>query len=181
MTVAEAPRRRRGQSVGDMVRSFGLMAVVVAVTLVFVPGLFHPSKSQRFPAVDYSDYVTGFHRLSDRAALVPTRLPDSWKANAGRLTGTRRTAHLHIGWAVPGSDYAGLEESVIPAPGFIRSVLGPRGETVTGARRIGGVSWQQRTSARGELALTRTTAGLTVVVTGSASPQQLTTLAASLR
>lgn len=182
MTVAETPgRRRRGQSVGDMVRSFGLMAIVVAVTLVFVPGLFHPSASQRFPRVDYSDYVTGFRQLTGRAALVPAGLPSDWKANAARLTGKRHNAHLHIGWAVPGSEYAGLEESVIPASEFIRSALGARALAVTGFQQIDGVAWQRRTSSRGEPALTRTTAGLTLVVTGSATPQQLATLAASLR
>jgi hypothetical protein len=166
---------------GDMARSIGLMALVVGVTLLAVPGLLHPGKSQRFPPVDYSDYVHGFGEVTGQAALVPQGLPGDWRANAGALTGTKHTAHLHIGWAVPGSAYAGLEESVAPPATFIPSVLGRRGATVTGSASISGTRFDRRTSSRGEPALTRTVGGVTVVVTGSASAAQLATLAGSLQ
>jgi len=163
-----------------MVRSLGLVAVIVAVTLIFVPGLFHPSKSQRFPATDYSDYVAGFHQLTGRTALAPRSLPSSWLANAAALTGTRTTAHLHIGFGVPGAQYAGLEETVGPPAGFVSSVLGVPISTATGTVVVGGATWQTLRSSRGEYSLVRTQAGLTVVVTGTATPAQLQLLAASL-
>jgi hypothetical protein len=182
VTTTEVERPQRGrQSLADMVRSLGLVAVIIAVTLVFVPGLIHPNKSLRLAPIDYSDYVSGFHQLSGKEALQPTSLPTGWAANAGALNGDKSTAHLHIGWATPGAKYAGLEESVESPAQFVLTVLGPRGAAVTGSVPINGESWQTRTSSRGEYSLSRAIAGVTVVITGSASHAQLQLLAGSLR
>jgi hypothetical protein len=164
-----------------MVRSLGLIAVIVAVSLIFVPGLLHPSKSQRFPAADVSDYLTGFRQISGRAALAPRPVPKGWYANGGALNGTKASAHLHIGWVAPGAKYAGLEESVQRPAVFVPAVLGRRGATVTGSEAINGTSWQTSTSSRGEHSLTATISGLTVVITGNATDAQLQQLAGSLR
>lgn len=181
VTTTEVVRPKRGsESIGDMVRSLGLVAVIIAVTLIFVPALIHPNKSERLAAFDYSDYVSGFHQLTGKTALTPT-LPAGWTANAAALTGGRSAAHLHIGWAAPQAKYAGLEESVESSVPFERSVLGPRGATATGSVVINGVPWQTSTSSRGEYSLSDTIGGITVVVTGSASPAQQQLLAASLR
>jgi hypothetical protein len=177
--VARPPKRGR-ETAWDMVRSLGVVAVIAAVTLIFVPGLFHPSKADRFPAVDYSDYVSGFHQVTNRLALVPASLPIGWKANAGQLTGPAGLEHLHVGWATPESKYAGLEESVGPMAGFVPTVLGVRGNRVTGSVSIAGQTWQTRTSSRGEYSLSRTVNGIAVVITGSATDARLATLAAAL-
>jgi Protein of unknown function (DUF4245) len=163
-----------------MVRSLGLVAVIIAVTLIFVPGLIHPSKSLKLAPIDYSDYLAGFHQLSGKVALRPGSLPKGWAANAGSLNGVKTTAHLHIGWATPGAKYAGLEESVEAAARFVPTVLGQRGAAVTGSVPINGVAWQTRTSSRGEYSLSRVIGGITIVVTGSATNAQLQLLAASL-
>ena len=134
-----------------MIRSLGLIVAIVAVTLIFVPGLLHPSKSQRFPAVDYSDYVTGFHQLSGRTALSPASLPKGWEANAAALTGTA-TAHLHIGWATPGAKYAGLEESVQSSSDVRALGPGPRGTAASAACRSTG---RRGRSARHRVVSTR--------------------------
>lgn len=182
MTTTDVTRPKRGrESVADMVRSLGLVGVVIAATLIFVPGLFHPSKSQQFQPVDYSDYVSGFHQVTDQTALAPSSLPSGWTANAGALTGPAAAEHLHIGFATPGSEYAGLEESVESLAAFVPSVLGTRGATVTGSALVGGTRWQTRTSSRGEYSLTRTIRGIAIVITGSATDAQLQQLAASLR
>ncbi len=181
VTTTDVARPKRGrESVADMVRSLGLVAVIAAVTLIFVPGLFHPSKSQRFPATDYSDYVAGFHQLTGRPALTPRSLPSSWSANAAALTGTRTTAHLQIGFDVPGAQYAGLDETVGPPAGFVSLVLGVPIGSATGTVAVGGAAWQTLRSARGEYSLVHTNAGLTEVITGSATQAQLQLLAASL-
>jgi hypothetical protein len=62
----------------------------------------------------------------------------------------------------------------------VRTVLGDRGEKVTGSVGIAGATWQTRTSARGELSLSRTIGSVAVVVTGSATPARLQLLAGSL-
>jgi hypothetical protein len=164
-----------------MVRSLGLIAVIVAVSLIFVPGLLHPSKSQRFPAAPFSDYVTGFHEITGKTALAPKPVPKGWYANAGAISGSKATAHLHIGWVTPGAKYAGLEESVQRPSVFVPAVLGRGGGVATGSVAINGRTWQTSTSARGEHSLSTTIGGITVVITGNATDGQLQQLAGSLR
>jgi hypothetical protein len=181
LAATRSKPRRRGASLADMARSFGLMAVVVGVTLIFVPGLLSPSSSQKMAPVDYTPYLAGFHTETGVAALAPTPQPAGFRANAGSLSGHRSTAHLHVGFAVPGSHYAGLEESVAPPTAFLSSVLGARGTTATGSKPIAGETWRTRVSSRGEPALTRRFGRVTVVVTGSATPAELAALAGSLQ
>jgi hypothetical protein len=164
-----------------MVRSLGLVALVVAASLIFVPGLFHPSKSQRFPGANYRDYVAGFRQLTGQSAYTPTTLFHGWSANAASLTGSKTTAHLHIGWVTPNSKYAGLEESVSSPAGFVRSVLGVSITAVTGNVTLGANNWQTLRSARGEYSVVRVSNGVTLVVTGSASIEEIDMLAGSLQ
>lgn len=165
----------------DMVRSLGLIVAVVAVSLIFVPGLLHPGKSQKLPPVDYTDVVTGFHQVTGRAALAPAALPAGWRATSESLTHHGRLAHMHVGFATPDSKYAGLEEANEPAREFIRTVLGPRGLTPTGTTVVRGSRWTTRTSQRGEISLTATSRGVTTVITGSAGLLEQQALAGSLR
>ena len=182
VTTTEVARSERGrQSLADMVRSLLLIAVAIGVTLIFVPGLLHPSKSQHFPAADYQDYLVGFRQLTGVPALVPLVPPAQWRANAAALTSPQPGVHLHIGWVAPGAKYVELEESVGPSSALISTVLGARGSAVTGHMMVNGRPWLVRTSDRGEYALSGTTDGVNVVITGSGSSTQMRDLAATLQ
>jgi len=165
----------------DMVRSLGLIVLIIAAMLIFVPALVHPSSRDKYPAVDISDYLTGFHEVTGESALVPDlhALP-GWKPTAATLTGPARAEHLRIGFSAPGAKYAGLEESVTPSTQFIRATLGAAGTASSGTVRIGGTRWSGRMSNDGEYALSRAVGPVTVIVTGSATVDQLRTLAGSL-
>ena len=170
------------KSFADMVRSLGLMAVIVAA-LLFIGAryLIMPGSAERPPPADYTSVVQDFPRAAGAPVLAPTSLPASWRANAARLTAPSDGAtQLHIGWAVPGSRYAGLDEATGPAPALLTAVLGARGLTVLATTTIAGEVWQQRTSSLGERAYTRQVGKVTVVVTGNASDEQLRLLVASL-
>jgi len=165
-----------------MVRSLGLMAVIV-VALLFIGAryLIMPGSADRAPAADYSSAVQDFPREAGAPVLAPGSLPAGWRANAARLTApSPGVTQLHIGWAVPGSRYAGLDEATGSAPALLGSVLGTPGLTVRGTTTIGGTVWQQRTSSLGERAYTRQVGKVTVVVTGNATDEQLRLLAGSL-
>jgi hypothetical protein len=178
-TEVVKPRRGR-ETAFDMIRSFGLMIIVVGVTLLFVPSLLHPSAKDKFPAFDASDLVAGFHDVTGRAALVPAPLPAGFTPTSGSLTGPAATERMHIGYAAPGQSFAGLDEGVGPTSGLVATVLGAAGTTVRGTVPVAGVAWQRRTSTRGEVALVHRSGGITAVVTGSASESMLVALAASL-
>src|SRR5438094_200046 len=145
------------RALADMARSLGLMAVIVAA-LLFVGAryLIMPGSADRMPAADYGSEVQAFPREAGTAVFAPVALPSSWRANAARLTHpSPHVTQLHIGWATPGSRFAGLDEANGDATALLTSVLGSRGLVVRGTTSIGGVVWQQRMSTRGEPALTR--------------------------
>ncbi|HVV77118.1 MAG TPA: DUF4245 domain-containing protein [Mycobacteriales bacterium] len=148
------PKRMSGTAL-DMARSLGLMLVILAVTLIFVPGLLHPSKSQRVQATSYSDDAAGFKQVTGLAAATPTGLVRGWYANAARLTHQGSNATLYIGWVTPTGNYAGLYESN------------------TGSIKVG----QERP---GDRSVRRQVGRLTIVITGSASEAELNQLADSL-
>lgn len=170
------------KSLADMARSLGLMAVIVAA-LLFIGAryLIMPGSADRFPATDYSGVARAFAGDVAAAVLVPSDLPSAWRANAARLTHqSPQVEQLHIGWATPGSRYAGLDETDGDPAALLTSVLGDSGLTVRGTTTIDGVLWQQRVSSRGERALTRQLGPVTAVITGDATDAQLRLLAASL-
>jgi hypothetical protein len=171
---------RPAKTFTDMARSLGLMAVVIAALLLLGPArtLVFPGAATMTP-VDYSDQVSTFARVTG-SVLAPVGVPDGWRANAVSFESHGSTARLHIGFATTGSRFAGMDETNGASARLISDLLGARGATVTGSAAIGGQTWQLRRSDRGEQALTATVGAITVVVTGSATDQQLRALAGSL-
>ena len=176
------PQRARF-AMGDMARSLGLLLVVIAALLFIGPArsLILPGGKDKMQPVDYSGYVRGFNQLSPAPAVVPAGLPSSWRANAGDLTHTPTSAHLHVGWAVPGTAFAGLDEGTGSSDALLRQVTGSASLQSRGTTTIAGESWTVRRSTRGETTYTRDVNGVFVIVTGDATDTQLRQLAASLR
>lgn len=184
MASTDAVRSRRArQTLGDMARSLALMAVVIAALLFLGPAraLIFPGGDRMAP-VDFSHQIRGFATLAGTPALAPLHSPQGWRATTATLSrSARHGAVLHIGWATPGSRYAGLDETSGDGRSLVRSVLGARGERVLGVVGLGSTTWQRRASQRGEEALTRQAGPLTIVITGNATGAQLGLLATSLR
>jgi len=180
-TEIARPQRARF-ALADMVRSLGLILVVIAALLFIGPAraLIFPGKDRMAP-VDYTGAVTGFDDVAGSRAVVPDSLPSNWRANAAGVDNISSAPHLHIGWAVPGTAFAGLDEGTGNANALLRSVTGRDSLNVRGTTTIGHNVWSVRRSDRGETVLTRNAGGTFVVITGNASDVQLRLLAASLR
>ena len=180
-TEVVRPQRARF-AMADMVRSLGLLLVVVAALLFIGPArsLILPSSKDKMPAIDYSGYVSGFNQLAAAPALVPSGLPASWRANAGKLEHTSTTVHLHVGWSVPGTAFAGLDEGTGSPDTLLRNVTGSVSLQSRGTTTIAGETWTTRRSSRGETTYTRDANGVFVIVTGNATDAQLRLLVASL-
>jgi hypothetical protein len=171
------------ESLLDMGRSLGLMALIMAVVLLVTParGLIFPDRNDRMPPVDYAGVVAGFGELAHHPAAAPVGVPSSWRANAANLTGrSPANVRMHIGWVVAGERFAGLDETTGDPSPFIASVLGRRGATVSGTTTIAGATWDVRTSDRGERAYTSTVDGVTIVVTGNAHDDELARLCSAV-
>lgn len=165
-----------------MLRSLGLVAIVIVALLFIGPArsLILPGSRDRTPPVDYTGSVRGFDDVAGAPAVVPQALPSSWRANAANVDHTKTAAHLHIGWAVPGDGFAGLDEGTGDRLALLERVTGTASKRVRAATTIGGTPWEVRRSSRGETVFTREASGVFVIVTGDATDAQLRLLATSL-
>lgn len=179
--TAERPSTGAGKAFSDMGRSLGLMALVIAGLLLLGPArtLVFPNDAE-WQGYDPSGSLTGFERVSGVAPLRPEGLPDTWRVNASSVQHTPKSDRLHIGWAVPGSAFAGLEELTGQWRRPLTELVGEEGLDVRRTTDIAGRTWDVRMSARGETVYTAEIGELLVVVTGDATDVQLRLLAASL-
>ncbi len=117
------------------------------------------------------------------ALLVPQGLPEGWRPTSVRTDAVDGAAGdpvtLEIGWFTPAEEYAGYVISDGADVDPLDDVLDD--STDGGTTQVGAVTWERRTTERGETALTRTEGTATLLVTGSAPDEELETLAAAVR
>ena len=177
-----ADERAAKFTAANMVRSLLPLTVIVLV-LVGVVALRQNSADPVRPV----EISSGIQLAAARASyplLVPQDLPDDWRptsirTDAGNATEAGDPVTLAIGWVTPDEEYAGYVVGDDPRADDLDAVLS--GATEQGTAQIGGRSWVQLTTARDETAY-RLDAGddVTAVVTGSASDDELRTLAAAV-
>lgn len=170
------PSRTRGrQTAWDMVRSLALVLVVVAAAVLLLP---RPTEPVRQP-VD----VPGAAAAA-QAAGAPSVVPDvpsDWTPNAARFdaTGPDGVPTWHVGYVTAGERYAGVEMTSSATPQWLDDVTG--GGVEIGEQVVRSARWREYLSDDGRLrSLVRESAGVTTVVTGTASLDELVVLAESL-
>lgn len=166
----------------NMVRSL-LPLTVIVLALV---GLVALRQNDADP-VRTVEISSGIQLAAARASypvLVPQGLPDDWRptsirTDAGNATEAGDPVTLAIGWVTPDDEYAGYVVGDDPRADDLDAVLS--GASEDGTVQIGGRDWVQLTTTRDETAY-RLDAGddVTAVVTGSASDDDLRTLAAAV-
>lgn len=175
----------RGRPRGGYSRSVpGLFGALIAV-LVLIAGIWGLSRFQHRdipdPAqtIDFSSELATARADAPFDVLAPHPVPPGWRATSVNWDGQGASATWHLGFLTPAGEYVGLEQGNAPAAEFIRghtSADSP-GQPV----RIGGQQWQSLSSTDGtEHALLRSQGSVTTLVTGTASPAELETFAASL-
>jgi hypothetical protein len=115
--------------------------------------------------------------------VVPTRLAEGYRPTSARTdagnAGKGAPVTLEIGYVTPSRQYAGFVVSDDPRAAALRHVLdGAREE---GTVELDGGTWTRSRTERGETALSREENGVTVLVSGSASEQELETVASAVR
>jgi hypothetical protein len=178
-----AERQRGPKTVGDMVRSLGLVLAAVVVLLLIT---LRP-QGQAEHDVDYTAVLTQARVGSAFPLVAPAGLPSGWRANSVYFdppaggSGTPGVTSWHVGFITPDNLYAAFEQTDGLAIGSLQDVLGDPtqdGSTST----VAGEQWQRWSNGPGDRhALVRTAKGVTVVVDGSAGWPELEHLAGSLR
>ena len=85
---------------------------------------------------------------------------------------------LEIGYVTPSEEFAGFVVSDDRRADAVASVLDDAVQE--GTADLGGQPWTRSTTEKGETALSRESDGVVVVVTGSASDDELETVAAAV-
>ncbi|MEV4253162.1 DUF4245 domain-containing protein [Spirillospora sp. NPDC049652] len=160
-------------------------AIVACLLLVGVIFLITPrSNKELLPTVDYGSQAWALAHNGPYQAWGPQGLPAGWRATSARLTGLGekgKPVQWHLGFLAPSGQYAALEESNEKAKEYVPRMTNSK--NALGSRTVNGVTWDtyfRRDKKANSLARTLPD-GVSIVVTGTASYDELAVLAAALK
>ena len=174
MQAPPAKKKRGRETAGDMIRSMGLiLLIVIPVWFLAQPP---DSDEAEIRVVDPSADVASYQREVP-GVPVPGALPPQWRPTSSNP----EPGALRIGYVTPSTQYAEYASSTA-GPTFLSDITG-QGSPV-GTVDVGGAVWQDYRDADDHQTLVREAAGATVIVGGlreTASDEELRTLAAAVR
>ena len=159
-----------------------MLACFVVVGLVI---LITPRRNENaMPRVDYRSDLAGLVAVAPYPVQAPQGLPPQWYPTSTRLSGhAGGPVSWHLGFNTPRKEYAALEESNETPDGagnFIDRMTS-QGHP-DGTAQVAGTTWARAFRPdKKQRSLVRRLPGLTLIVTGTASYEELATLAGSLR
>jgi len=162
--------------------SMALLACLVVVGLVI---LITPRRNEgAMPRADYQSDLSGLRATAPYAAQAPEGLPPQWYPTSTRLSGrTGGPISWHLGFYTPQKEYAALEESneTPEGAGHFIDRMTSQGHA-DGTAQIAGATWDRTFRPdKKQRSLVRRLPGLTLIVTGTASYEELAVLAGALR
>jgi hypothetical protein len=174
----ESAKNKRGrETTGDMVRSLGLVLLVVVMVWFF--GQAPDSDEKRGVRVIDPAPRAELWTSAVPGAPVPAGLPQGWRPTAAYFD--RDPERLRIAHVTPDGAYAEFAASTGPAAEFVPQVAGT--DAATDEVEVDGEPWALHVQEDGSRSLVRAFGGVTVVVgtlRATASLEELTTLAASV-
>nr|WP_269205186.1 DUF4245 domain-containing protein [Motilibacter aurantiacus] len=152
-------------------------AVVLAV-VALVLALPRPS-GDVVREIDYAEELASVRASAPFAVAAPAGLPAGWRPTSVRIDRRYGTTHWHVGFATPSGAYASIEQS----NRFPRAFVGDMTERgpMRGSQLVGPDLWNRTFAAlRDHRAYWRTRNGVSTVVGGTASWDELEQLVGSL-
>lgn len=179
--VDPAVERANRLNTANMLRSM-LPLVLICLVIVWWTSL-RQSGDVGVRTVDPSSTVQLAAARADYPLVVPTGLGDGYLVTSARTdagdAGDGDPVTLQIGYLTPAEGYAGFIVSDDLGADPVRAVLD--GAQERGTVDVRGQSWTRSTTQKDETALSREADGIIVVVTGSASDEELEDVAAAVR
>lgn len=158
-----------------------LIVVLVLIASVWVLSRFqHRDTTDPAKTVDYTAELAEARESAPFDVLAPSPVPPGWRAASVQWDGADpEAASWHLGFLTSTGEYVGLEQGNAPVADFVAGTT--TATQPTEAVEVAGESWQGLVSddAR-EHALVRRESGVTMLVTGTASLEELVTFAESL-
>ncbi|TKJ21546.1 hypothetical protein A6V29_07400 [Blastococcus sp. CCUG 61487] len=168
-------------SAANMIRS--LLPLLVICLLLVAWQAFRTDEGDPVREIDPSTTVRLAEQRAGYAVPAPSGLPEDYRPTSARTDAgfaeDGDPVTLEIGFVTPSQEFAGFAVSDDPRADPLRAVL--EDATEEGAVEIGGQTWTRSTTDRGETAFSREADGVVVVVSGSASDDELRTVAAAVR
>lgn len=160
-----------------------VMALLACFALVGLIVLITPrDERELLPTADFRGHALALRESAPYTSYAPQGLPTGWRATSSRLTGTAGGGPVawHLGFVTPNDEYAALEESNENPAEFIARMTNQK--LTAGVQQVAGAPWQRHYRPdKKQRSLVRSLPGVTLVVTGTASYDELAVLVGALR
>jgi hypothetical protein len=179
--VSPGVHKRLTTGLGGFTLAMAACLVLVLAIYVVTPR----SDKEVLPAVDYSSQLWAMRSDAPYTVYAPVGLPADWRPNSSRLNGLgsggKDPVSWHLGFVTPSDEYAALEQSNEKASEYVPRMA--NSSTPVGTQQVGGVTWTKyhRKDKKANTLARTLPDGVSLVVTGTASYQELAVLAASLK
>ena len=171
-----AKRLRGFETLGDMVRSLGLVLVVVAVILLLI---WRP-KPDQVKAVDPGPTLAQARQSAPYDVYAPEPAPQGWTATVARYEPAPPANEWTLGFVTAAEDYAAVAQTDGDAQALLDEVA--PGAEPAGSSTVNGQEYERRASPDGSRrVLVAAVPGSTLAVGGTADWDVLERLAGSLR
>jgi hypothetical protein len=130
-------KKKRGrETAADMVRSLGLVVLVILPVWFFAKA---PAQDEaEIRVVDPTAAIAAFSADVPEAP-VPDRLPEAWRPTSATYSGADGT--LRVGYVTPAEEYAEYAASTQVPEDFIATIVGDKAESAAPVT-VDGVQWQ---------------------------------------
>ncbi|WP_243719339.1 DUF4245 domain-containing protein [Actinomadura sp. KC06] len=179
--VSPAVHKRLTTGLGGFTMAMAACLLVVLAIYAITPR----SNEELLPTVDYGSQLWAMRNEAPFTSYSPEGLPARWRPTSSRLHGMdsdgKKPVAWHLGFVTPNDEYAALEQSNEKASEYVPRMT--NSSKVVGTQQINGVVWtkyHRKDKKANSLARTLPD-GVSLVVTGTASYEELTILAASLK
>lgn len=164
-----------------------VIVVGVLVLVAFQGGFsFSPGRPSggNTPTSDVRGGFSTAGRETDFAVVEPKGLPATWHGSSFSITPAPGTPiappSVRGGWQTPKGSYLTLIESSGGLIAVLGAEIGQSDGSMTGSVTVSGVQWGISPGVRDEVVWSRTTKGVTSLITGNATVAEFTQLAGAL-
>ncbi|GHC66705.1 hypothetical protein GCM10010507_50560 [Streptomyces cinnamoneus] len=172
-----AGRNGKTQTIRNMLLSMAVVIPVAGLSYLFIP---HDESKDPIKTVNYRVELDTARRAAPYAVAAPVGLGDGWRATSVSYKARGKDgSEWHLGFLDPQKQYVAVEQSDGPARPFIDNVS-QHAEKAHATTKVGDTTWQRYEGPKYN-ALVREESGVTTVVTGTASYERLTQMAAALK
>ncbi|WP_242614379.1 DUF4245 domain-containing protein [Actinomadura roseirufa] len=178
--VSPAVHKRLTTGLGGFTMAMGACLLLVLAVFVITPR----HAKEVLPTVDYQSHLWALRNDAPFTVYAPEGLPARWRPTSSRLHGlgeARKPVAWHLGFVTPSDEYAALEQSNEKASEYVPRMTNNR--KTLGTQQVAGFTWTKyyRKDKKANSLARTLPDGVSLVVTGTASYEELAVLAASLR